>query len=328
MDQTFFVRKYHRNVGLMSVGFFSLMILLSVSVAWSAPEGRGTILAAVLVTFWGLWLCAAFYTLAAYRLGRLQVADNRISIRGVFSTREMAIADVAAMYWKTSFSGVIRLDSADTRVRIGLDNFERLERQQLIDFFRKSIPVENQHGWQMFCHKIALPISVAPAGKSVQESLQEPGALLITRRRWDRYLLPSTVGLAIVGSVAAWQVGQPLVLAHCIPILGLWLFLRYMTPKDGMVSHSISGTPGLSGYVLFTLAWGVVGIVGIFAFNAVKVAIPHHIVIGTVLLLSWYAVMMGRAYLEGRHRHRRELANCPNSESEWAMRHGEGSYFN
>jgi hypothetical protein len=102
MDQTFFVRKYHRNVGLMSLGFFSLMVLLSVSVAWSAPQGGGIYFAAVFVTFWGLWLCAAVYMLAAYRLGRLHVAGNRVSIRGVFSSREIALADVTALYWTTT----------------------------------------------------------------------------------------------------------------------------------------------------------------------------------------------------------------------------------
>jgi hypothetical protein len=322
MDQTFFVRKYHRNVGLTAVGFFGLMILLSVSVAWTAPQGRGIILAALFVTFWGLWLCVAIYTLAAYRLGRLQVAGYRVSIRGVFSSRELELTNVTALYWKTTFGSVIRLDSADERIKIELGNFERPERLQLIEFFRTSVPQEIQHGWQMFCHKIALPLSLAPAGKSVQESLKEPGAVLITRRRWDWYLLPFVAASAIGGLIAAWQLGQPQLMATWIPVTLLWLFLRYTTPKVGMVSHSISGTPGLSQYILFMLGWGVVGIGGIFAFNAVKAAIPHHVIVGAVLLLVWYAVMIGRAYLEDRRRHRRDLEKSTASELEWAMRHG------
>ncbi len=113
--------------------------------------------------------------------------------------------------------------------------------------------------------------------------------------------------------MSAWQLQQPRLLAAWLGPTILWLALRFLTPKDGMMSHSISRTPGLSRYLLFMFAWGSIAIAGIFAFQSLKALIPAPVIVGTTLLMLWYAGMFCAQYLEDRRRHSRDLENSVGS---------------
>ena len=59
---------------------------------------------------------------------------------------------------------------------------------------------------------------------------------MITRRRWDCYFVPAILLSVVIGAVACWKFQQPRMLAAPLMPALLWILLRAMTPRQGLVS--------------------------------------------------------------------------------------------
>ncbi|MCA9231765.1 MAG: hypothetical protein KDA57_14035 [Planctomycetales bacterium] len=319
MEKTFTVRMYHRNVGFASLAFFTLMVIVSALVTvFCAPRDRQFVAAVAFCGFWGFWVFLSIYCLLGFYRSRLRISDGNISSDGVFQRHQVALHDVHVLAWKhMPRGGVIYLADTNDSTKIRLDNYETEQSLWLIRFLRERIPAEVQTNWNLFCHKVALPLTKVRAAYEKPEPNRNVGDVLITRGRWDRFFIPFIVLAAFGGAIVAWWLKQPRMLLAPIQIMFVWLILRFLTPKRGYVSKSISATPGLPSFLAFGVLWGTLGICGILAFPVLRPALPVPSVVAVVLLLAWFAVLIWRAHAEDKKRHERDTAASSASVEEW-----------
>jgi hypothetical protein len=68
--------------------------------------------------------------------------------------------------------------------------------------------------------------------------------VVLTRKRWDAYMMPLFVASFFLGGYTAWRTGQPRFYAAPFPVLLMWVMLRFTTPREGMAVTTIRSTPG------------------------------------------------------------------------------------
>ncbi len=69
--------------------------------------------------------------------------------------------------------------------------------------------------------------------------------VLLTRRRWNAYMLPFLLGTVLIGTFGIWQTGQLRFAGAPLVALGVWGWLRWTTPCHGMKQRTILASPGL-----------------------------------------------------------------------------------
>ena len=73
---------------------------------------------------------------------------------------------------------------------------------------------------------------------------QHPEKIILTRRRWDAYMLPLFLAATAIGVLRVWQTGQFQFALAPVAVIPVWLMLRVQTPRDGMRVTTIRSTPG------------------------------------------------------------------------------------
>ncbi len=68
--------------------------------------------------------------------------------------------------------------------------------------------------------------------------------VILTRRRWDAYMLPLFLASTAIGILRVWQTGQFRFAFAPVAVIPIWLMLRLQTPRNGMEVKSIRSTPG------------------------------------------------------------------------------------
>ena len=68
--------------------------------------------------------------------------------------------------------------------------------------------------------------------------------VVLTRRRWDVYMIPLLAGTILIGGVRVWQTGQLSFALTPLAALPIWIMLRRSTPPEGMQVATIRATPG------------------------------------------------------------------------------------
>ena len=57
-------------------------------------------------------------------------------------------------------------------------------------------------------------------------------------------MIPAVIVAAAIGIVLAFKLGQLRFMLTPLPVVGIWLMLRLLTPRDGMTATTIRSTPG------------------------------------------------------------------------------------
>lgn len=312
---TFHQRKRNRNVAILCLCFFVAIGAASVVGMWvGAPADRRIYAVAMFAIFWGAWAALATWMLLAYWLERLEIRGESIFFQGVVGMRELSLAHVTAARWRVGQDGRVVLRSLAGKLVIHFGNFERAERLWLIRYLRGKLPESVQHDWGLFCHKVALPLQEHDA------QIDRPpadGEVAITRRRWDWYFVPSIVISAGIGIVLYSRLGQPRFLPVSALLTFLWLFLRYTTPKKGLVTKRLNAQPMLKRFLWFELVWGTLGLGGIGLFNFLNPPKPLALPLGTTGLVLWFGVLLWRARMVDRERLRQDLEQAAESLVRW-----------
>lgn len=192
-------------------------------------------------------------TLVAYYVDSFEVKGSTIRVRSVFQNRQFELCEVDAVTWRLAPShGSILFRIAGGTVRLDLYGYSNPDRLAIIRLVHSSLPLPRQTGWDMFCHKIALPLRDGiPSSARVDDSIE---LVPLTRKRYDRLLfslLPPTLlgGLALGWSLGSWEF---LVLPAAV--VGFWLLLRVGTPRDGeRVVHQVTSPTGRVPLLLFSV---------------------------------------------------------------------------
>lgn len=250
------------------------------------------ILGGVGVALFGFMLLLSLYMIMAYYVERVTVDGSTICVRSVFQDRRFDRSEIQTVRWKIwPNGGAIRLRVFGRVTRLDLHGFARDDRLRIIRIVRALVPAANQEGWEMFCHKIALPLRDGkPAALRVDDSIR---TLLVTRKRYDR-LFAILVPLCVVVAAGLWWLLEEWQ-TFLLPLgaVGFWLLLRFGTPKAGRQYATVTSHPAgraqLAGWttvVVSQILMIVLALAG-FAKNQVCTIVLVFMIAGVIPMFFW-----------------------------------------
>lgn len=239
--RVFRLRKYYLYVGIAGLILFSALIASFLLVGMDEVPADRRIPAFIFFTSFFIFLDGVFlWIILTFFHATLTLHDSKITFQGVLLRKEMDLERVRQLRWIGGGAGIIKLKTLTEKGTIYLENFAYEDRLWIVEHLRNQIPESIQEGWDLFCHRIAMPLRrYDPQALPVPDQDE----VLLTRKRWDRLLLPCILLTAVAGVIAAWKFGLPRLLT--VPVLPtvLWLSLRFATPRQGMVAQNLSANP-------------------------------------------------------------------------------------
>lgn len=305
MDEIFRLRRYYRNLGGGGLVVYSAWAAIAFFVALTDLEirhrlGAAAVMGGVPLVMGGM----SFWLLLAYRRAALTIRGEHVVDRGVVWSSEIDLAEVTEARWRLRpVGGSILLRSPSARVSIGFAGYTNEERDRMIRHLRSVLRPDVQTGWNLFIYKH--PFLKPPSSRL------EPGPdeILMSRSRWDRYLWPALAVAGVTGTMAWRCTGELRFLLGPLPVLlGLWAFLRFSTPAEGMVARkfSTSRDRDLVHFLGFYLLWLLVGVAGWYASIALGPEWTPSNVVLVVGAALWLGVFLFQGVLLDRRKSRRD----------------------
>ena len=260
MQTTFRLKKETLKTGVFCLLCFLAMGTFSVVIATVAPPPKARLqpvhMAMFFGFFWGAWSCLSIWLLLSYWRERLIVSDDTVIQRGVFRTRGIRLNEIDRLVWRPA-PPQLQVIAGTTRLKIHFVKFSKADQLSLIQHVQQRIPDAVQVNWEVFCTKVAVPLSRYEAG------CLAPGQVTVTRERWARYFIPATLLFAILGVAASLTLQMHRMLIAPLPMLFLWALLHFSTPMKGLAASRIAGQPESGRFLKFLLVWAGVGFVGL-----------------------------------------------------------------
>lgn len=314
-ENQFRLRKYYRNVsfsGLLIASFMTIGMILEFRAGAPAIQKMSQILlAGFICTF---FMSLSIWLVLTYHYASLTIQDNKIIEQGVLLRKELDLDRIRQLRWIASPSGVIKLKSLTEKTTIYLENFPCEDRLSIVEYLRAQIPEPDQEGWDLFCHRVAMPLRrYDPQALPVPDNDE----VLLTRKRWDRLLLPWILLFTVGGVLAAWKFNLPRLLSAPLLPMILWLSMRYSTPNQGMVSQKISADKESRSYLIFL---GGMLVAYLILLNGLKfIANPPVSESTTMFCLTviWFAVVLWKSHRIGKKLHKKQLEASKTSVKEW-----------
>ncbi|MCA9020042.1 MAG: hypothetical protein KDA74_07875, partial [Planctomycetaceae bacterium] len=216
--------------------------------------------------------------------------------------------------WIASPSGGIKLKTLTKKIRIYLKNFPCEDRLRIVEYIRAQIPEPDQEGWDLFCHRVAMPLRrYDPQALPVPDNDE----VLLTRKRWDRLLIPWILLFTVGGILAAWKFNLPhLLSAPLLPMI-LWLSMRYSTPKQGMVSQKLSADKETSSFLIFSGGMLIVYLTILVGLKFIELPFLDNDMFMICLTLIWMPVVFWNCLRHDKIRHKKQLEASKASVEEW-----------
>jgi hypothetical protein len=249
LQETFRLRKSILCQGILYAVFFflataaySFLFFLDNPAQQGFKDGHAAaILGGAGVALFGFMLLLSLCMIRAYCVEQFRVTGTTLHARSVLQNQQFDRSEIQCVRWKTSPSGAIRFRVFGRTTRLDLHGFAREDRLRIIRIVRALVPAASQQGWEMFCHKIALPLrDGTPATLRVDDSIR---TVLVTRKRYDR-LFAVLVPICAVVSAGLWCLfgGRQFFLLP-LGAVGFWLLLRFNIPKTGVRSAEVTSFP-------------------------------------------------------------------------------------
>lgn len=316
MERTFRMRPFYRKLAIAVLIFSTAMAALSaVGMAIEAPAGRKMLAVIVFPLLWSPFIGLSLWLLIAHHKEQLRVCDDRLKQQGVLAAKEIDILAVTQLRWISGAGGVVQLRTAIESLRIELGNFEFDERLWLIRYFRERTPDGIQDGWADFCWMVALPIRDEC---DHPDRLPKDNEVRLHRSRWDWYFLPAIGVATLFGLAAAVIIEFPRLLVAPLPLILIWLVLRFATPKNGMILPRMAKQHEELGFLWFLLGWTVLGIGGIPVAVGLAPLLPVPWFWGLLAVLTWIGVLLYGAERVDRRRREKMRDRRPVALQEWA----------
>ncbi len=315
--RVFRVRKSYRNQGIC---FLIIFVLAGIGAAYAVwidpPPNNKLILISFLSLVWSLMTGLSLWILLGYKYESLTIQNESVIQQGVIFRKEIDLSTIKQARWNLVQGGGIKLKNLTEKISIYFDNFEREEGLWLIQHFQTRLSEDIQQNWDLFCLRVALPLR-----EPKQDPIREPGPgeILITRKRYDRIGIPLIIVSIIGGILTAWYFLNPgLLLAPVLPI-GFWLFLRYSTPKQGLVDHRISADKDNYQWLIFNGCWLGLALIGLVISKAIEIPEPQSTITGICLACLWITVLFIRAWKIDRVVHLKNLKKAKAAVQKWNL---------
>lgn len=313
--RVFRLNKSYRNQGIFLLIFFVLVGIGFAYGMWiDAPPKNKFLLISFITLVWSFMTGISLRMLLGYKYESLTIQNGAVIQQGVIFRKEIDLSSVKQAHWNLVQGGGITLKSLTDKISIYLEYFEREERLWLIHYFQSSLSESVQQNWELFCHKLAIPLR-----DYKPEKFQPPGAdeVLLTRKRWDCYFIPFVVFCAVLGIIATWKFQlSRLLIAPILPTI-LWLSLRYATPKRGVVCQRISADKEFVKLWKFIAWWSFICLI---IFAILKLLNPPGIFgefPGFTVMILWMLVAYWRIFQSDRYQHKHDLENAKQAVQQW-----------
>ncbi|MFH1301308.1 MAG: hypothetical protein ABIK07_09615 [Planctomycetota bacterium] len=180
----------------------------------------------------------SLWALLIYRRAFLSLQNGTVISQHLFSRQQLQLQDVVTARWRLMPLVGLSLSTAKETVVVDLNYFQREDQLWLIQYFRNQVPPDKQQDWPRFCWLIAMRLK-----KQLHPEVRIPGPheIFITRRRYDRMVVPLTIISALIGIGLTWWLQNLGFLAFPIAPVAFWLLMRFQTPKKGYVQPRIWG---------------------------------------------------------------------------------------
>lgn len=313
--RVFRARKYYRNLGIIGLSFSIPLSIGAGYEMWNKIPPQNNIINVAFACLMLLFIpCLSLWILLAYKYGYLIVQNETIIGKGVIFRKEIDLSSVKQARWNLVQGGGITLKSLTEKISIYFDNFELEERLWLIHHLQSHLPESVQQNWDLFCHKIAIPLR-----DYKPEKFKPPGAdeVLLTRKRWDWYFVPFILLTIVLGIVAAWKFQLPRLLnAPVLPTI-LWLILRYGTPKRGMVSQRISADREFVKLWNYIAWWSIICLIIFVMLKLLKLPGFFCEFPGFIVMTLWTLVAYWRIFQSYNNQHKRDLKKAKAAVIKW-----------
>jgi hypothetical protein len=187
------VKSTFRNVGVAGILFSVAMTILSLIAWWNQPPNDPVKMPLVVAVF-VLFTILGAYLLLMYVRYRLLFSNRTIRRVGVFCDDQIQLDTVDEIRWPRSAQGGSVVITARTNtLKIELTNFERDDRQNIVEFLRTTVPASRQIGRQRFFAKFD------------QEFVDTPEKRKKTKRIY--FLITTLFGFHAVAFGSMWAAG-------------------------------------------------------------------------------------------------------------------------
>jgi hypothetical protein len=129
--------------------------------------------------------------------------------------------------------------------------------------------------------------------------------------------VPFILLAAVIGLAAFWKFQQPRMLVAPLMPAFLWLMLRAVTPREGLVAKRMTSEPGMTGFLVFEICWLGVALAGFVVFRIWNPPMPVAPIVVGVGLVVWFGVLFWRACQLDRRRRERDEANATVAVGKW-----------
>ncbi len=316
--RVFRLRRYYLYVGLAGlVLFFTMTVICLLADMDDVPADRRTLLAIISTSISGLFTVSSLWLILSYFYATLIYDGFKIIFRGVLLRKELDLERVRQLRWIGGGAGIIKLKTLTEKGTIYLDNFAYEDRLWIVERLRNQAPESHQEGWDLFCHRIAMPLR-----RYDPQTIHVPDKdeVLLTRKRWDWLLLPFILLTVVFGLVAAWKFGLPRMLTAPVLPTALWLFLRYSTPRKGMVARKLSADPEQNSQLAFFGWFLLVYMLIQFVNRFVNFPWLDESTVSISVSVFGICVLFWRSYQFDKANHQKRLEASKTAVKEWEAR--------
>ncbi len=266
MSKTFHTKKSNLMLGIVGVTLFTAAALGHFGLFFlREPEKEGfrNAVAAVAVGWAGVVVYGAIdllsiYVLLRYRKALLSIDGTTITLQAVWRRRQFEPSEIQKLQWTSPRAKAV-FHLVTEKATLDFDNFTSADQLTILRLFRRLVPDELQEGWPLFCYRVALYLrdGSRPGDGSENGGQDQYRRVLVTRGRYDVMFVLILPICVVLGGIAAWEMGKPLVL---IPPIGVcfvgWALLRYGVPPEGRWETRASRESG--GKSILLAVFGVV----------------------------------------------------------------------
>lgn len=288
MDATFRLKRSFRNQAAACSLAFAAWCIFTVCVSLADPRWAWlAFMASVPLLMLGLSL----WSLAAYYRHELRIDGDRLVSLGVIRPAEIDLRDVREARWRTwPIGGSLALRGESGRLVINLPEYEAEDRARIIDLLRSALPLEVQAGWNLFAYKIADRLRLPEVRKP------GPDEVLVRRGDCSRYFAPLSAAVCLISIATWWLTGDRGILGAPPFVLGLWAWVRWSTPSQGMIVSKVTGEDAR--FLRLLLGWTLVAFAGLGAHQAFwprQEGLDLSLAVGIVVWLGVLLFGVGRA---------------------------------